>query len=181
MNEHLHGNSTIWFSMFVVETIPVAEYVATMHPWGKTSDTPGITGIPPDVMILAEIKEFKTYLLNCKLLWIQISSLKYNGQWIRCPTNFSIHETSFDLWRHLSMHGVLLVEGKCVKQNMTKVICQKCTYRGKNWVEICSPMQVNGCVPPETNNMMYNVLQKKEFMGTELFWFLAKLRMKCVS
>ena len=66
LNENLHRNSSVRTSIFMIETPPYANNVTTKYPWDQTSDTPEITGIPPDVMILAEFQEMKLELSNLR-------------------------------------------------------------------------------------------------------------------
>ena len=43
----------------MTETIPLANFVTTKYPWNKTSATPEITGIPADVLLMANMEDMK--------------------------------------------------------------------------------------------------------------------------
>ena len=47
--------------MFLQDKIPHSEHVTIMYPWNKTADTPEITGIPPDVLILSEFEDMRQH------------------------------------------------------------------------------------------------------------------------
>ena len=66
LKEHLHPNSMVRTSSFFTETIPLAEHVTTKFPWNATDDTPHITGIPPDIILLAELQSMKLEILELK-------------------------------------------------------------------------------------------------------------------
>ena len=50
----------------MVEEVPHAEHVAVKHEWDKTEDTPQITGIPPDVMVLSELETLREQMEEIK-------------------------------------------------------------------------------------------------------------------
>jgi hypothetical protein len=54
---NLHSMSKLRVSVFLLDDIPLANYAKVAYPWNKTSSTPEITGIPPDVLILAEFED----------------------------------------------------------------------------------------------------------------------------
>ena len=56
LEEHIHSTNLIRCSPFWNEAIPHADRVVTRFPWDKTTDTPAITGLPPDVLYMAEIE-----------------------------------------------------------------------------------------------------------------------------
>ena len=59
LNETLHSKSCLRTSHFMTEVMPYADEVCVKYPWDKTSDTPEITGIPPDVLILAQFESVR--------------------------------------------------------------------------------------------------------------------------
>ena len=59
MEEHLHRNSMVRSSIFMIEAIPFAELVTRKHPWDATADTPVQGGLPPDTILLAELEGMK--------------------------------------------------------------------------------------------------------------------------
>ena len=61
LQQNLHSDSKLRLSSFLMDEIPLAEYVTVAYPWNKTSDTPEITGIPPDVLILAEFEDMRNH------------------------------------------------------------------------------------------------------------------------
>ncbi len=50
----------------MLEKAPLAEYVPLKYPWDKSDDTPKLTGIPPDALILAEFRGLKKKLDEMK-------------------------------------------------------------------------------------------------------------------
>ena len=73
LKEHIHRNSMARTSIFLIETIPLANFVTTTYPWNKTSATPEMTGISANVHLMAKIEDmnFKISILN--LCWKQVS------------------------------------------------------------------------------------------------------------
>ncbi|KAL3781326.1 hypothetical protein ACHAW5_007180 [Stephanodiscus triporus] len=59
LTETLHPNSCLRTSHFMTEVMPYADKVCVKYPWDKTSDTPEITGIPPDVLILTQFESVR--------------------------------------------------------------------------------------------------------------------------
>ena len=66
LEEELHRNSMVRSSIYMIESSPHAQHVTTKFPWDKTDDTPELTGLPPDVLALAEFESMR----------LQISKLK---------------------------------------------------------------------------------------------------------
>ncbi len=62
LDENLHSLSNVRASVFFLEKIPLAEHVTIAYPWNKTSDTPEVTGIPPDVLLMAEFESMRIQL-----------------------------------------------------------------------------------------------------------------------
>jgi hypothetical protein len=56
---NLHNTSKRRVLAFLLDDIPLATYVKVAYPWNKTTSTPEITGIPPDVLILAEFEDMQ--------------------------------------------------------------------------------------------------------------------------
>ena len=55
LKEHLHRNSMARISIFLTETIPLANFATTKYPWNKTRATPEMTGIPADMLLMAKM------------------------------------------------------------------------------------------------------------------------------
>ena len=66
VDKNMHKDSNFRASLFMLEQVPFSKYVCTRYPWNKTSDTPIITGIPPDVLILAEFESLRNKLDDMK-------------------------------------------------------------------------------------------------------------------
>ena len=56
LDSHLHPDSILRSTQIWSEDIPFAEKVVSKHPWDSTDETPEITGIPPDIVLLAEME-----------------------------------------------------------------------------------------------------------------------------
>merc|ERR1712232_94989 len=56
MLNNLHSRNPLRNNIFITETMPHSESIVVKYPWNKTSDTPQITGLPPDILILAEFE-----------------------------------------------------------------------------------------------------------------------------
>ena len=68
LKEHLQHNSMERTSIFLTETIPLANFVTTNYPWNKTSSTPEMTGIPSDVLLMAKMEDMKVIISGLKSL-----------------------------------------------------------------------------------------------------------------
>ena len=66
LKEHLHRNSMARTSIFLTETIPLANFVTSKYPWNKTSATPEMTGIPADVILMAKMEDMKVIISYLK-------------------------------------------------------------------------------------------------------------------
>ena len=55
-------------SIFLTETIPLANFVTIKYPWNKTSTTPEMTGIPADVLLMAKMEDMKVIISDLKSL-----------------------------------------------------------------------------------------------------------------
>ena len=66
LKEHLHRNSMTRTSIFLKETIPLANFLTTKYPWNKTSATPEMTGIPADVILMAKMEDMKVIISDLK-------------------------------------------------------------------------------------------------------------------
>ena len=66
LKEHIHRNSMARTSIFLTETIPLANFVTTNYPWNKTSATPEMTGIPADVLLIAKMEDMKIIISDLK-------------------------------------------------------------------------------------------------------------------
>ena len=65
---NLHRDSNIRASIFLLERAPpLDEYITVKYPWNKTSDTPELTSIPPDVLIMSEFEMMKEYMANMRI------------------------------------------------------------------------------------------------------------------
>jgi hypothetical protein len=63
LDETLHPNSEVRTTIFWSETapdnehcIPFVDHVVTEHLWDRAVDTPVITGLPPDILYMAQVK-----------------------------------------------------------------------------------------------------------------------------
>ena len=66
LEEHVHPSSDLRASYLWNATVPSAELVVVKYPWNATDDTPEITGLPPDIMLLAENESLKHDMANLK-------------------------------------------------------------------------------------------------------------------
>jgi hypothetical protein len=64
---HLHSNSNLRASIFLLEKAPLAQHLTVKYPWNKTNDTPELTGIPPDILIMSEFEMMKQCMENMKI------------------------------------------------------------------------------------------------------------------
>ena len=53
-------------SIFLTETIPLANFVTTKYHWNKMSATPEMTGIPADVILMAKMEDMKVIIYYLK-------------------------------------------------------------------------------------------------------------------
>ena len=53
-------------SIFLTETIPLANFATKKYPWNKTSVTPEMTGIPADVLLMAKMEDMKVIIYDLK-------------------------------------------------------------------------------------------------------------------
>ena len=53
-------------SISLTEKIPLANFVTTKYPWNKMSATPEITGIPADVLLVANMEDMKVIISDLK-------------------------------------------------------------------------------------------------------------------
>jgi hypothetical protein len=56
LEENLHSMSNIRSSIFMLETMPLQDFVTVKYPWNSTVDTPDFTGIPADILIIAKFE-----------------------------------------------------------------------------------------------------------------------------
>ena len=58
LEKHQHQDSIMRYSPFWadIDDMPFPEKVVVKYPWNATSNTPEITGIPPDIVLLAEME-----------------------------------------------------------------------------------------------------------------------------
>lgn len=64
LNDHLHTKSKLRLSRFLIDDIPHSECVTICYPCNKTTDTPEIPGVPPDVLILSEFEDMRQQFRN---------------------------------------------------------------------------------------------------------------------
>jgi hypothetical protein len=64
---NLHSTSKLRASVFFLDDIPLANCVKVVYPWNKTGFTPEITGIPPDVLILAEFEDMQNQFRDMQI------------------------------------------------------------------------------------------------------------------
>lgn len=75
LESNLHPESEVRGSSIWNESIPFADHVITRHLWDKTPDTPAFTGIPPDVLYMAQLKD-----LMAKFEDLKVSLLSDNNR-----------------------------------------------------------------------------------------------------
>ena len=51
----------------MIETAPHTQHLTVKYPWNKTIDTPELTGIPPDILIMSEFEMMKQCMQNMKI------------------------------------------------------------------------------------------------------------------
>ncbi|KAL3772474.1 hypothetical protein ACHAWU_000036 [Discostella pseudostelligera] len=49
------------------EKAPLAQHLTVKYPWNKTNDTPELSGIPPDILIMLEFEMMKQCMENMKI------------------------------------------------------------------------------------------------------------------
>lgn len=67
LEKNLGSGSNIRASIFFLEMIPLLDFITVKYPWNKTNNTPEITGIPPDVLILAKFESLTQQLEEMRL------------------------------------------------------------------------------------------------------------------
>ena len=53
-------------SIFLTETIPLANFVTTKYPWNNTRATPEMTGIPDDMLLMDKMGDMKGIIYYLK-------------------------------------------------------------------------------------------------------------------
>ena len=66
LKENLHHNGMERTSIILTETIPLDNFVTTNYPSYKTSATPEITGIPADVLLVANMEDMIVIISDLK-------------------------------------------------------------------------------------------------------------------
>ena len=66
LEEHLHPDSILRCSPFWTDDMPFPEKVVVKYPWDATRETPEITGIPPDIVLLAEMESLQRTMQDLK-------------------------------------------------------------------------------------------------------------------
>ena len=66
LEEHLHPDSILRYSPFWTDDIPFPEKVVVKDPWDATSETLETTGIPPDIVLLAEMESLQRKIQDLK-------------------------------------------------------------------------------------------------------------------
>ena len=59
LDNHLHPESTLRSSTIWNDDVPYHDKVVVKYPWNETADTPKITGLPPDIVLLAKLQTMK--------------------------------------------------------------------------------------------------------------------------
>lgn len=59
VNTSLHTNSCLRTNHFMTEEMPFVGNLTVKYPWNATSDTPEVTGMPPDVLILSKFERLQ--------------------------------------------------------------------------------------------------------------------------
>ena len=65
---NLHRNSVARMSIFLTEIFSLANFVTTQYTWNKTSATPEMTGIPAEVLLMANMEDMKVIISDLKSL-----------------------------------------------------------------------------------------------------------------
>ena len=65
-DKHTHPQSLLRATALWNNDIPFSKKVVVRYPWDATEDTPQITGLPPDVVLLAEIETMKRDMAELK-------------------------------------------------------------------------------------------------------------------
>ena len=63
LKEHIHRNSMARTSIFLTETIPLANFVTTRYPLNMTSATAEMTGISADMVLIANMED-RTFIIS---------------------------------------------------------------------------------------------------------------------
>ena len=66
LEEHVHPESMLRSSSLWNDDIPFEDKVVVKYPWDATDETPEITGLPPDIVLLAEIESMKRDMAKFK-------------------------------------------------------------------------------------------------------------------
>ena len=66
VNTSLHTNSCLRTNHFVTKEMPFIGKLTVKYPWNKTSATPEITGMPPDVIILSKFERLTEDMAQLK-------------------------------------------------------------------------------------------------------------------
>ena len=64
--KHLHPESILRSTSLWNDDIPFHDKVVVKYPWNATDDTPEITGLPPDTVLLAEMESMKRDMAELK-------------------------------------------------------------------------------------------------------------------
>jgi hypothetical protein len=64
--EKLHRKSSVRNSLFMTEEIPHSSFVTVKYPWNSSDDTPEISGLPPDILMLSEFESVRQELNELK-------------------------------------------------------------------------------------------------------------------
>ena len=66
LGDHLHPESMLRSSSIWNDEILFEEKVVVRYPWDATDDTPKITGLPPDIVLLAKVESMKLEMAALK-------------------------------------------------------------------------------------------------------------------
>ena len=64
LDKHLHVDSILECSLFWTDDAPFPEKMVPNHPLDATTDTHKITGVPPDIVLLAEMEGMQRKIAN---------------------------------------------------------------------------------------------------------------------
>ena len=59
LDKNMHPSSVLRSSALWIGDIPFTDRVVVKYPWNAKTDTPEITGLTPDIVLLAEIESMK--------------------------------------------------------------------------------------------------------------------------
>jgi hypothetical protein len=112
LEDHLHTESKLRTNVFLIDTIPFAEFVTVAYPWNKTSDTPKISGIPTDILILAEFEDMR----------IQFEDMRHHFQQMEISLKQHFNETLTKELNSRDVGGAAFSQMSLMMEKMEKMM-----------------------------------------------------------